>query len=255
MLLLAGIAGCSSPEENAQQIAARAGLYHGLVKTDPFTLTTYSRLRQPGKPLVVYLEGDGFAWKTRRQPSSNPTPRHALGLSLAALDRSANVAYLARPCQFTAHDGACDVAYWTHKRFTPEVVKSLNAAITHFVRASHAPSVHLVGYSGGGTLAALIAASRQDVASLRTLAGNLDVEAFNEYHQVQPMPQSLTPLSIAGKLATIPQVHYVGDHDTIVPPTLIRRFLAAQGSAVSVKLIHVPNATHTTGWLEFWSQR
>jgi hypothetical protein len=34
--------------------------------------------------LRVYIEGDGFAWKSRTQPSGNPTPHNPVALKLAA---------------------------------------------------------------------------------------------------------------------------------------------------------------------------
>ena len=87
-----------------------------------------------------------------------------------------NVAYLARPCQFMPMDRnpQCAVPYWTGKRYTPEVIASMNDAVDRLVARVPGQPVNLIGYSGGGAVAVLIAARRHDVATLRTVAGNLD---------------------------------------------------------------------------------
>jgi len=178
-LFLAGataFSGCATtnPLDTAADIARGAELSPALIQTDTFTLTSFHRLTRASENLVVYLEGDGYAWVSRRSPSANPTPHNPVALRLAALDPSANVAYIARPCQYTdlELDRFCERAYWTDRRYAEEVVAALDQAIDQLVDQVNAPAVHLVGFSGGGGLVVLLAARRSDVASLRTVAGN-----------------------------------------------------------------------------------
>ncbi|MFB9127673.1 alpha/beta fold hydrolase [Paraburkholderia dipogonis] len=247
--------GCATldPDVNADALAARGGLQRQIVDTHRFALTTFSRVSRPDKPLRIYIEGDGLAWLSRTEPSRNPTPRHAEGLALAAEDAAPNVVYLARPCQFTpmAGDPSCAIPYWTGKRFAPEVVESMNEAVSHFAAMARGQAVELVGYSGGGAIAVLIAAQRRDVASIRTVAGNLDDEYVNQLHGVSPMPQSQNAIDFARDVASIPQVHFSGAEDTIVPPSVAKRFVAATG-ATCAQALTVPVGSHEDGWTERW---
>jgi poly(3-hydroxybutyrate) depolymerase len=87
----------------------------------------------------------------------------------------------------------------------------------------------MVGYSGGGNIAALLAARRHDIQSLRTVAGNLDVAWVNTLHNVTPMPNAISAMDSAVKLRTLPQIHYSGDADKTVPVDVARHFQQAVG--------------------------
>ncbi|WP_242442993.1 alpha/beta hydrolase [Magnetospirillum sp. 15-1] len=254
--LLASVTSCATFDRQgaADTLAVRGGLQRSLVKTDPFTLTTYSRLATPGRPVTIYIEGDGLAWLDRNRVSPDPTPRNPVALDLASHDRSANVAYLARPCQYTEprFNPRCTEVYWTDRRFSEEVVASMNAAVEQIKRGASADTVHLVGYSGGGAVATLIAARRKDVASLRTVAGNLDHEAVNAHHGVSPMRGSLNPIDVAGAASTIPQLHFSGSLDTVVPSVIARDYAKRAANPACIQVVTVEGATHADGWSERW---
>jgi poly(3-hydroxybutyrate) depolymerase len=111
-------------------------------------------------------------------------------------------------------------------------------------------AVHLVGYSGGAAIAVLLAARRQDVASVRTVAGNLDSEAVNRMHRVSAMPESLNPIDVAPALARIPQIHFISQSDIVVPASIAARFAAAATGCARVVTIVGPS--HESGWAEQW---
>ena len=50
---------------------------------------------------------------------------------MASRDKSKNLGYLARPCQYVKNptEKGCDAAYWQDKRYTPEVMMSYQAAL------------------------------------------------------------------------------------------------------------------------------
>lgn len=253
---ISALAGCATLDRdtNADSIARPVGLTRMLIKTDPFMLTTFARIGDPNRPVTIYIEGDGLAWLSRSEVSLDPTPREAMGLQLAALDPSPNVVYLARPCQFTARDRnpACGAPYWTTKRFAPEVITSMNQAVDQISARIPGQKINLVGYSGGGAVAVLMAAHRQDVASIRTVAGNLDHAEVNRIAKVSPLSGSLNAIDMAGQVARIPQIHYSGTADAVVPPTIAERFRqAAPSPCVTVKTI--PGVSHEAGWKEHWS--
>lgn len=258
-LLAIGLGGCAETplnvdlNQHANEMARPAGLQRDLVQTDGFALTSFYRITRPDQPLTIYIEGDGFAWRTRSQPSLDPTPHKALGLGLATTDPAPNVVYLARPCQFTpmTANPRCSVAYWTGKRFAEEVIVAMNQAVSHYAARAPGQPIQLVGYSGGGAIAALIAARRNDVTTLRSVAGNLDIIEVNRLHRVSPMPDSLNPIDIAPQVAGIAQIHYSGHEDNVVPPVIAERFAqASAGHCTQVRV--VPGMSHDSDWAKLW---
>lgn len=252
-MMLGMLAGCADPNLHADAMAQAAHLRRAQVNTERFVLTSFYRITRPDLPLTVYIEGDGLAWRSRTEPSADPTPHQALGLALAAADLAANVVYLARPCQFTpmAANPLCDKAYWTNKRFADEVVVAMNQAVTHYAVQVPGQRIHLIGYSGGGALAVLIAARRNDVASLRTVAGNLDHAEVNRLHHVSAMPGSLNAIDVAPQVASIAQIHFSGGDDTVVPPLIAQRFVAATGGRCAQTHL-VPGMSHESDWAGRW---
>lgn len=251
------LAGCSSYQADrlstATHIAEPAGLTLSWVKGGDFTLAAFTRLTDPARSIVIYIEGDGLAWLTRTRLSTDPTPRSPMGLKLAALDGGPNVVYLARPCQYTGVgiNPRCGPALWSDARFSGEVIEAMNRAIDAVVPSDHG-GLELVGYSGGAAVAVLMAARRQDVVSIRTVAGNLDSVAVNELHGVSPMPASLNPADVAPALAALPQVHYVGEDDTVVPPVIAQGYAAKAGDRRCIVIHVVPGITHSEGWTRIW---
>lgn len=252
-LMAAMLAGCADPNRHADAMAQSGHLQHGEFKAEGFLLTSFFRITRPDLPLSVYIEGDGMAWRSRTVPSENPTPHQAEGLALAAADPAANVVYLARPCQFTplALNPRCDKAYWTQKRFAEEVVVAMNQAVTHYAAQVPGQRIQLIGYSGGGALAVLIAARRSDVASLRTVAGNLDHAEVNRLHHVSAMPESLNAIDVARQVASIPQLHFSGADDSVVPDVIAQRFVSATAGVCAQRQI-VPGMSHESDWARLW---
>lgn len=247
------LAGCALPRpagESVQQAEA-AGFQRELVQANGFGLTTLVRSSDPQAPLRVYIEGDGRAWLDRHTVSDDPTPRRPLALQLALADTSPNVAWLARPCQFSlAQSPACQPAYWTDRRFAPEVIAAMGVALDR-VAARPGRPLELVAYSGGAAIAVALAAQRKDVTLLVTVAGNLDSEAVNQFHQVDAMPASLNPVTLAPQLAALPQRHLVGTADKVIPASVAAGFISA-GRMRCAELIPVPGAGHESGWLDYW---
>lgn len=261
MLLLANTA-CSTSAYDYHaigfQAAVNASLKNTVVYTSLFDLTAFIRIDQPSMPIRVYIEGDGFAWARRNQRSNDPTPHQAIALQLSSLDHYPNVIYMARPCQYRQTTKACDIIYWSSHRFSVEVVDAMNNALTQ-LNAKNRP-IELVGYSGGAAIAALLTAKRQDVTNLRTIAGNLDHDWVNRYHHVDTTPNSLNAIDIASKISHIPQMHFAGLKDTIVPVEVAKRFIEKSqqlSSSQPKKNAHCVNlklvqAEHQAGWTSHW---
>lgn len=255
---LGGCAGTvSSPaarHDTAVQIAHAGALEERMIPTQLFNLTSWQRLSRPGEPVHVYIEGDGLAWLNRRTKSLDPTPPDPMALRLAVADTSSNVVYIARPCQYSGWNnaGACPSLYWTSGRTAHEVIQSYQEALNSIKAANPTSGFHLIGYSGGAAVAALAAAERQDILSLRTVAGNMDYTVFSNLHHISPIDASLNPSDAAAKIAHIPQRHFIGAEDKVVPQTVINGWKAAAGNTTCIETTIVPDAAHEKGWTEKW---
>jgi hypothetical protein len=196
--------------------------------------------------LWVVIEGDGRAWLNMHEPSMDPTPVDPVGWRLAKDVSQKTVLYLARPCQYLNSDelDACSVTDWTDGRFAEKWVQRLNAAVDQAKRMSSARQIVLAGYSGGGVMAALVAARRDDVALLMTVASPLDHAAWTTHHKVTPLHASLSVVAVQQKLARLPQLHVVGADDKVVPPFLMQDFLRRYPSDTPAELVTLPGIDH-----------
>lgn len=259
LFIVVALAGCAAVTGNgraelARDIATPVGLYPRVVPAGGFDLTLYSRITAPGAGAVIYIEGDGLAWRGRRTPSTDPTPTNPIALRLAALDPSANVIYLARPCQYSG-GVACSPLYWTTGRFAPAVVDALDRAVSVMVEEHSLSSIRLVGFSGGGAVAALLASRRDDVADLRSVAGNLDPAIHSALHRVTPLASSLNPAAqdepAMARLRAVNQIHFVGQDDRNVTPALYQSYARAVNAACS-RMVLLPGLSHEKGWEAEW---
>lgn len=253
--LLAACSSVSAPSERglmADTLATQQGWQAHTLRGGGFQLRAYLSPAKAVETLSIYLEGDGLAWLSRGRPSTDPTPLHAVGLQLALAQPEGVAAYVARPCQFIADQAACSRRYWTDARFAPEVVASLDDAVSQLKARFRARQLVLVGYSGGGALALLLAARRDDVGRVITVAGNLDPHAWATHHRLSALATSLTPADQRHALVKIPQQHLVGERDAIVPPELAQGFVAAYppGSPFSVHVF--PQHDHACCWAAEW---
>ncbi len=238
----------------ADRLARSADMAKIDILANGFALVAYERMGSPGVPLNIYIEGDGFAWTSRRRQSDDPTPTDPVALRLAIQDPSANVVYLARPCQYIpkAERNRCQEHHWSTNRFSEPMIAAMDQAIDDLVARAATTGVNLIGYSGGGAVAALVAARRQDVQTLRTVAGNLDLTAFTAYHNTTPLAGSLNPSDFASELASLPQRHFIVEDDRIVPRKIVRKYLSRMPNQNCVGVTSVENATHQSGWIERW---
>ncbi len=220
---------------------------------EAFVLKGYAK-DGPGKDLVVYIEGDGRAWISHGVPSDDPTPKDPLALRLAVMDPAPKVLYIGRPCQYTSPRSmrTCEYRFWTIARFSLPAVEAMCIALTQAKKALKADRLHLIGYSGGGAMAVLLACRRTDVASVMTVAGNLDHDAWTRHHEVTPLYDSLNPADVAVLIRDCPQVHFFGSGDEIVPPFVVRSFVNRMGDPFGARLVEIPEFDHDCCWIKAW---
>ena len=111
--------------------------------------------------------------------------------------------------------------------------------------------IDLIGYSGGGGIAVLIADRNKKVRSILTIAGLLDHKLFTEHHKVLPMIGSLNPIDVAYRLRNIPQLHMSGGKDVIVRPSIADHYVVTANSRCVKHQIR-PDISHDKGWEGEW---
>ena len=256
IVLTALAGGCAAvrPGQNMNGLAERgAGYGFQAVNFSGPKFTLAGLLRgQSGSSddLVVYIEGDGRG-VVRGRVTADPTPTRAMGFELAASDPAPAVLYLARVGQFQpSQTGQKYQAYWSNKRLSEESVQAADQAVSEAKSRLGAKRVHLVGYSGGGGLAILLAERRSDVVTLATVAGLLDTSWWVREKNFQPLEGSLNPADLAPLLAAVPQVHFYGSEDAIIPPGMSAHFKTL-APFTNFRRVEV-GTNHWKGWPEMW---
>lgn len=261
--LLSLLVGCAKTSvktrhSTAGQLAISANWVKLEIPTQKFVLSSYvPKKPQADDTLTIYIEGDGLAWIKRNKPSSDPSPINPIALKLALKHAPyGNAAYLARPCQYTSSTnyGPCRRSYWTNKRFSEEVVSSSNQAIEKLKHHFQAKKIVLVGYSGGGAIATLIAARRADVVELVTVAGNLDHKLWTHRHNISPLSGSLNPKDYAQNLKGVRQIHFVGMKDKIIPHHISSSFISGSRGTSEIRQEKIANADHQCCWVSNWEK-
>ena len=106
-----------------------------------------------------------------------------------------------------------------------------------------------MGHSGGGALAMLLAYQLPDVTRVVTLAGNLDIEAWTQYHQYSPLYTSLNPGAQPLLRPEVNQWHLIGGVDRVIPAPLIKPVILRQPSARGFEF---PGFGHGCCWESIW---
>lgn len=259
-LLAALVTACAgtAPEQRraqAAKLAIDAGWQRITLDAGMFALAAFlpQDLYQT-KTLTIYIEGDGLAWVSSSTPSFDPTPNNPLALKLALSDHIDTAVYLARPCQYVEGDDrrGCEQKYWTSHRFAPEVIEASNIAVSQLKKRYAADKLRIIGYSGGGAVAALIAARRADVKQLITIAGNLDHAVWTKQHRLSPLYGSLNPADAWQQLQDVPQQHYVGELDTNINASVAQAFVSRFTADKQPIITMMPGFDHHCCWESLW---
>ncbi len=246
-----GLIACGTPrdvlrDEVAMRVSMPAFMARRIVQTDQFELTAFERMHEPNKSANLYIEGDGKANEARAHHLFIATPVNPVGLHLATKDKAENLAYLARPCQYTEEfkkdenpSVFCGDHYWTGGEYSDVVVKGYNDALNIMKKKYGITSFNIIGYDGGATLAAILAGQRKDVDSLRTVAGKLEMNAIEPY---------------LGTLKYMPQHHFIGGADEVVGPSTLHNYLQALGESKCAEYTLIQEAQHEKGWVDKWPE-
>jgi pimeloyl-ACP methyl ester carboxylesterase len=125
----------------------------------------------------------------------------------------------------------------------------MTAALKVALEARKEREVTLIGYSGGGVLAMLIAPRVERVTRVVTVAANLDIDAWARHHGYSRLGGSLNPATASPLPPTTRQVHLAGGRDARVPPHLSRPVAERQPSA---RFLVIPDFDHRCCWEREW---
>lgn len=202
------------------------------ITTHKHKIATWKKITNNSQPIHIYVEGDGHAFYNNGTPTKNPTPYDSFVRDLATHDLHANVVYIARPCQFIM-DNNCDFHDWTDARFSQSNVDAMADAIRNIANGRQ---IILIGYSGGAMVSGLVIKQNPDIKIKKwiTIAGVLNHHDWTNYFGDAPLTQSID----LDSLPNIPQIHYVGNQDSVVPLELSKKWIKPQDMRV------IDGATH-----------
>ena len=203
------------------------------IKTDTYEIATWQKINDiKNNNIHIYIEGDGHSFDSYGQPTTDPTPHRTFLRDLATADDFENVVYVARPCQFIK-DKNCTKEDWTNGRFSQKIIDAESQVIKKIAKNKH---IVLIGYSGGGMVSGLVINRnpRLRVDKWITIAGVLNHETWTSYFGDKPLDKSLN----LEKLPQVPQTHFAGGRDKVVPYTLVQSWVKEK----DIKLI--PDSAH-----------
>jgi hypothetical protein len=253
-LVAALLAACATPADRFDRRANALGYASiGLQGTVFHHVAYVAGVLERSDTLHVYVEHDGTPWLDLTHPAADPTPRTPFALELMAQDTGPRL-FLGRPCYFAAVEETkstpiCTPLLWTHQRYSPQIIASMVAALRRFLALHPFRRVVLIGYSGGGTLAWLMAAQVPETAEIVTVAANLDTDDWTRIHDYSPLAGSLNPALMPPLPPTISQFHYVGGRDRNVPPSVVKSFASRHPE---VRVIELADFDHECCWIERW---
>lgn len=241
--------------KTTEELVSSSPLKKHIYSTSPFKIMSYSSNTAACKDdnVHVYIEGDGLSWISSQTVSDNPTPINPLALKLALHDDHSCVVYLSRPCQYVT-DETCSPKYWTSHRFSPEILNSFNDSLNKIKMDYQVSSFNLYGYSGGGTVATLLSAQRNDIKQLITIAGNLDTEFWARHHYLTPLTGSLNPADFSDSLSKTDQYHLIGGKDKIVDETVFDSYLSHFKEKQNIHYEVFKEFTHHCCWDQNWKE-
>lgn len=257
MLLLAGCGGPDAVERTNllnRHLLAQGFQPLEVVRAGNFHLAMWSRTTPGARQITVFFEGDGSAY-WRGRPSKDPTPRNPVGARLAAVDDGESVVYVGRPCQYVQRydRGICHPQVWTLDRFSEDVVVAHDAILDTLKARLGNREFRLVGFSGGGAVAALLALRRCDVRDVRAVASPLNVHGLMAYHKMRRLTGSLDPYDDPA-LKKLPHILFLSSSDEVVSEAALSGYLAAFRGVDTFKLVQISGLEHTGPWEKRWPE-
>ncbi len=246
-------------KETAERLAAPSFMVERQIQTDTFLLTVYERIHQKGGVANIYIEGNGNQSAENVRLNKNFTPKNPVALHLSAFDHAKNVIYMARPCQYSK-DPVCNGHEGAPGMYSETAIKSMNDALSKIKTRYDLKGFNLIGYGGGAVVAVVLSAERDDVMTLRTVSGHLDIaglqpakgDASDESAHKNIASDALNPLDYAPIISALPQHHFMGEHDQFISPEVYMDYYHATNPKRCLRFSIVEDADNTQGMVNAW---
>ena len=242
--LLIGLLWLTACTSVTNKLDARAPLDGAVVTSLPggqFSLYAVERTGV-GRHARVFIEGDGRPWLAGgRAISDNPTPRKTPLLDWM-MQTPGPALYLGRPCYFEQDSPACHPMLWTYSRYSETVLDSMQAALNHWL--AHQPDINeltLIGHSGGGVLALLLAERIPQTSSVVAIATPLDIDRWAGLHGYGRLFDSINPAQQTEWRPDVTRQLLFGEKDSQVPA---KAFLPAAQKVPEARVHVIENAEH-----------
>ena len=251
LLLALFLAGCTTNATRIERLAEQLGMTRSIVEAGGFHSPIFMRgvSALHDAPLAIFIEGDGVPWRGGMEPSLDPTTANPVALKLLAQTQQP-AAYVSRPCYQGMTGPRCTPERWTFERYSDEIVSSMTETVRTAAVRAHASRIVLIGYSGGGVLAVLIAERLDNVAAVITVGANLDTDAWTKHHGYLPLTGSLNP-ALSSAAHPWPETHLYGARDSVVPVTTTAAYFARFPRAQQ-RIIE--GYDHVCCWVEQWGE-
>ncbi|MGH1485281.1 MAG: hypothetical protein ACRBCI_03605 [Cellvibrionaceae bacterium] len=244
-------AGCSSPAEKLQQQALASDLNQLILTTNKINLIAYDNDSTSKQERVyVYLEGDGSPWEKGYWPASDPNTKRSIVLPLLKQLEYPSL-YIARPCYGWGKMPAnCTTELWTSARYSQDIVNILNEGLNQYkLLNDNIKEYVIIGHSGGGTLASLLASTRSDIVAIVTLAANLDHNAWTQHFGYLPLERSLNPIKYFPLPEKIIRWHLIAGKDKVIPESILKRTVKTDRGS---KQLYYSEFDHRCCWQTIW---
>lgn len=276
-------------KETAKRLANPSFMNERQIVSGPFALTVWERVRKKGGTADIYIEGNGTGRADNERLSRDMTPSNPVALHLAAFDHAPNVIYMARPCQYSGLADGRDCSDKSNMNapglMSETAVKAMNDALSDIKNRYDLKGFNLIGYDGGAAVAVILAAGRNDVLTLRTVSGQLDpaaivaktakdkeeeekkviraksesVDEGKDHIGAQEAPpkivnDAMNPLDYAPLIASLPQHHFIGEHDTMISSDIYMNYYHATSPRQCLRFSIVEDADHKQGMVNAWPE-
>jgi pimeloyl-ACP methyl ester carboxylesterase len=144
-------------------------------------------------------------------------------------------------------DAGCSPLLWTYQRYGPDVIAAMMEALTSFMREYRYTGLVLIGHSGGGALALLLAQHFAATREVVTLAGNADIDVWADLHGFTRLQGSLNPASVPG--GEFAEMHLLGGRDEVIPAAVFQPVLRKRQNA---QIAIIPGFDHVCCWEKLW---
>ena len=241
---------CTTPSQHFNQVANGLELSALKLGSPQFQHIIYKKkVLTQSHTLHVYIDGDGTPWERNQWISDDPSARNPLILRLMSQDPVPAI-LLGRPCYYGLNSSpGCDNKYWTSHRYSKEIIDSMSLVLNNWLVNQKFNQIVLIGYSGGGTIAILMADKILKTTKVVTVAANLDIAAWSEFHGYSKLKNSLNPNEQAKLNTAIKQFHFVGADDNVVPAYIVKQYAENQKNA---EYYMFPDKDHTCCWEQEW---